>query len=146
LELPRRSARRLHLDTARTASSPLALLRLAYLTVTNAFTFLRLLPMADREKDIEILALRHQLLVLRRQVGKPAFTQADRAFLAGLLHGLPTGRLHRLMVLVRPDTILCGHRDLLKRRHTATCAPKRRGRPVPCQNSFMAADQQIFAG
>jgi putative transposase len=48
------------------------LLRLAYLTVTNAFTFLRPLPMADREKDIEILALRHQLLVLRRQVGKPA--------------------------------------------------------------------------
>jgi hypothetical protein len=36
------------------------LLHLAYLTVTNAFTFLRLLPRADREKDIEILALRHQ--------------------------------------------------------------------------------------
>jgi putative transposase len=111
------------------ASSPLVLLRLAYLTVTNAFTFLRLLPMADREKDIEILALRHQLLVLRRQVGKPTFTQADRAFLAGLLHGLPTGRLRRLMLLVRPETILRWHRDLLKRRHAATCAPKRRGRP-----------------
>ena len=93
MELPRRSARGLHLDTAWMASLPLVLLRLAYLTVTNAFAFLRLLPMADREKDIEILALRHQLLVLRRQVGKPAFTQADRAFLAGLLHGLPTDRL-----------------------------------------------------
>ena len=114
---------------ARTASSPLVLLRLAYITVTNAFTFVRLLPMADREKDIEILALRHQLLVLRRQVGKPAFTQADRAFLAGLLHGLPTSRLRRLMLLVRPDTILRWHRDLLKRRHAATCVPKRRGRP-----------------
>lgn len=111
------------------------LLRLAYLAVTNAFTFLRLLPMADREKDIEILALRHQLLVLRRQVGKPAFTQADRAFLAGLLHGLPTGRLHRLMLLVRPDTILRWHRDLLKRRHAAACAPKRPGRPPTVRSS-----------
>jgi putative transposase len=46
-------------------------LRLAYLAVTNTFTLLRRLPMSDREKDIEILALRHQLLVLQRQVGKP---------------------------------------------------------------------------
>jgi hypothetical protein len=69
------------------------LLRLAYLTVTNTFTFLRLLPMGDREKDIEILALRHQLLVLQRQVDKPAFTDTDRAVLAGLLHHLPTDKL-----------------------------------------------------
>jgi putative transposase len=34
------------------------LLRLAYLTVTNAFAMLRLLPMSDRDKDAEILALR----------------------------------------------------------------------------------------
>jgi hypothetical protein len=40
------------------------LLRLAYLAVTNTFTLLRLLPMSERDKDIEILALRHQLLVL----------------------------------------------------------------------------------
>ncbi|MFE2972281.1 integrase, partial [Streptomyces sp. NPDC059340] len=37
------------------------LLRLAYLTATNALALLRLLPMSDRDKDIEILALRHQL-------------------------------------------------------------------------------------
>lgn len=60
------------------------LLRLAYLAATNAFALLRLLPMSDREKDIEILALRHQLLVLQRQVGKPAFTNTDRAILVGL--------------------------------------------------------------
>jgi len=35
------------------------LLRLAYLTVANTFAVLRLLPMADRVKDAEILALRH---------------------------------------------------------------------------------------
>jgi hypothetical protein len=37
------------------------LVRLAYLTVTNAFTALRLLPMRDRDKDVEILVLRHQI-------------------------------------------------------------------------------------
>ena len=45
------------------------LLRLAYLTVTKAFAALRLLPMSDREKDAEILALRHQITVLERQLG-----------------------------------------------------------------------------
>jgi len=65
------------------------LLRLAYLALTNTFTLMRLLPMSDQEKDIEILALRHQLIVLQRQVGKPAFTQTDRMVLAGLLYYLP---------------------------------------------------------
>ncbi|MEV5892083.1 hypothetical protein [Nonomuraea fuscirosea] len=36
------------------------LLRLAYLTVTNAFAALRLLPMSERDKDTEILVLRHR--------------------------------------------------------------------------------------
>jgi transposase InsO family protein len=105
------------------------LLRLAYLAATNAFALLRLLPMSDRDKDIEILALRHQLLVLQRQVGKPTFTNADRAVLAGLLHRLPVKQLQQLLLLVRPDTILRWHRDLLNRRHAAICVPKRRGRP-----------------
>ena len=105
------------------------LLRLTYLAVTNTFALLRLLPMNDREKEVEILALRHQLLVLQRQAGKPAFTDTDRVILAGLLHHLPRERLRRLLLLVRPDTILRWHRDLLRRRHAATCVPKRRGRP-----------------
>ena len=64
------------------------LLRLAYLTVTNVFAMLRLLPMSDRDKDAEILALRHQIRVLERQFGKNRvqFTPGDRAFLAALLH------------------------------------------------------------
>lgn len=66
------------------------LLRLAYLTVTNAFAVLRLLPMSDRDKDAEILALRDQIAVLR-QLGssKVRFASADRAFLAALLQPLP---------------------------------------------------------
>ncbi len=85
--------------------------------------------MSDREKDLEILALRHQLLVLKRQVGRPTFTDTDRAVLAGLLHHLATDKLRHLLPPVRPDTLLRRHRDLLKRRHAATCVPKRRGRP-----------------
>jgi hypothetical protein len=39
-------------------------LRLAYLSLTNTFAMCRLLPMGDRDKDLEILALRHQIRVL----------------------------------------------------------------------------------
>ncbi|MEV0305833.1 hypothetical protein AB0I13_33185, partial [Streptomyces prasinus] len=45
------------------------LLRLAYLTVTNAFAVLRLLPVSGRDMETEILALRHQITVLERQFG-----------------------------------------------------------------------------
>ncbi|MEU4806932.1 hypothetical protein [Actinosynnema sp. NPDC023587] len=43
-------------------------LRLAHLGVTNAFALLRLSPMSDRDKNLEILALRHQITVLQRQL------------------------------------------------------------------------------
>jgi putative transposase len=107
------------------------LLRLAYLAVTNIFAVLRLLPMSGRDKDTEILALRHQLAVLQRQLGneRARFAPADRAFIAALLHRLPGEALRRLRLLVRPDTILRWHRDLITRRHAARSAPKRPGRP-----------------
>ena len=59
------------------------LLRLAYLGITNAFALLRLLPGSDRNKDVEILALRHQLAVLQRQLDgqRVRFEPADRAWL-----------------------------------------------------------------
>lgn len=107
------------------------LLRLAYLTVTNTFAALRLLPMSDRDKDAEILALRHQLAVLERQLGdeRVRFTPTDRAFLAALSHRLPREALRQLRLLVRPDTILRWHRDLISRRYAARSTPKRLGRP-----------------
>ncbi len=107
------------------------LLRLAYLTVTNTFAMLRLLPWSDRDKNAEILALRHQITVLERQLGKARvrFTSGDRAFLAALLHRLPVEVLRRVRLLVRPDTVLRWHRDLVARRHAAACRPKRPGRP-----------------
>ena len=84
------------------------LLRLAYLGVTNAFAVLRLLPMSNRDKDVEILALRHQITVLERQQGKQKvrFDASDRAFLAALLHRLPRDVLRTVRLLVRPDTVM----------------------------------------
>jgi putative transposase len=105
--------------------------RLAYLTVTNTFAVLRLLPMSDWDKDAEILALRHQITVLERQLGgaRVRFTAPDRAFMAALLHRLTPEALRRIRLLVRPDTVIRWHRDLVRRRHAARSKPKRQGRP-----------------
>ncbi|MEU4445165.1 integrase core domain-containing protein [Actinosynnema sp. NPDC050801] len=110
------------------------LLRLAYLGVTNAFALLRLLrllPMSDRDKDTEILVLRHQITVLERQLSnvRPRFSPGDRAFLAALLHRLPAATLRRLRLLVQPETVLRWHRDLIARHHATRSRPKRPGRP-----------------
>ena len=107
------------------------LLRLAYLGVANVFALLRLLPMSSRGKDAEILALRHQLLILQRQLGpgRAWFTPADRALLAALLHRLPKYVLKRLHLVVRPDTVLRWHRDVVARRHARRSRPRRPGRP-----------------
>ena len=106
-------------------------MRLAYLTVTNAFAVLRLLSVSDRDKDTEILVLRHQVAVLERQLGgkKVRFTPADRALLAALLHRLRPQALRRMGLLVRPDTVLRWHRDLIRERHAARSRPRGPGRP-----------------
>jgi transposase len=124
------------------------LLRLAYLTVTNTFAALRLLPLSDRDKDVEILALRHQITVLQRQLGadtRVKFAPEDRAFLAALLTSLPREVLRRLRLLVRPDTVLRWHRDLMRRRHARTCQPNRRGRR-PTGRSIRALILRLVRG
>ena len=75
--------------------------------------------------------MRHQIAVLeRRLAGKRVrFTTADRVFVAALLHRLPSGVLRRMRLLVRPDTVLRWHRDLIAGRHAARSRPRRPGRP-----------------
>src|SRR5260221_7332200 len=87
--------------------------------------------MSDRDKDTEILVLRHEIAVLQRQLGaqKPRFGPSDRALLAALLHRLPMEMLKVLRLLVRPDTVLRWHRDLIARRHASASRPRRPGRP-----------------
>ncbi|MGW7756088.1 hypothetical protein ACWGK6_32065 [Streptomyces violaceusniger] len=97
--------------------------------------------MGDRDKTVEILALRRRIMVLERQLGKDRvrFTPSDRAFLAALLHRLPMDVLRGVRLLVRPDTVLRRHRDLLARRHAAASRPKRSGRPRTALNAALKA-------
>ncbi|GAA1934908.1 hypothetical protein [Streptantibioticus ferralitis] len=87
--------------------------------------------MSDRDNDAEILALRHQITALERQISteRVKFSSEDRAFLAALLVPLPRQVMGRIRLLVQPDTVLRWHRDMMKQRHARTCRPKRSGRP-----------------
>jgi hypothetical protein len=98
------------------------LLRLSYLAVSSVFTVMGLLPVSDTAKDIETLAMRHQLAILQRQDDTPRLTSTDRACLAALLHRLPWVRLRQLQLIVSSDTILRWHRDLSRRRHRTSPA------------------------
>ncbi len=60
---------------------------------------------------------------------RPRFSLDDRAFLAALLHRHPRDVLGRFRLLVRPETVLRWHRDLLARCHAARSRPRRPGRP-----------------
>ncbi len=71
---------------------------------------------SDAANEVEILVLRHELAVLRRQVSRPSCHPADRVFLAALVRLLPRERWGSLFV--RPETIRRWHRSLLARRWT----------------------------
>jgi putative transposase len=95
--------------------------RLLYLIFRQVAVWLGLLTRSSRSKNAEILVLRHEVAVLRRQVRRPRLSWADRAMFAALSRLLSqTGRLHRI---VTPDTVLRWHRDLVKQRWTR---PRRR--------------------
>jgi len=87
-----------------------------YLVVRNLFALVWLLGRPRGSKELEILVLRHELAVLRRQSARPRLTRADRALLAALSRSLP--RSTWASFLVRPDTLLGWHRQLVARRWT----------------------------
>ena len=85
--------------------------KLAYLTLCRSIQLLALAARGDAAKDLEILVLRHQLTVLRRQAPRPRFEPADRAVLAAISRVLPRARWS--CFLVRPETLLRWHRRLV---------------------------------
>ncbi len=85
--------------------------KLAYLMLCRSIQLLVLLARGDAAKDLEILVLRHQLTVLRRQIARPKLEPADRALLAALSRILPRSRWS--CFLVKPDTLLRWHRRLV---------------------------------
>ena len=99
--------------------------RFVYRLARRALEFAALRLHSLDEKDVEILVLRHQLAVLRRQVARPAFDDGDRAVLALLASVLPRRRWPAFGV--QPATILAWHRRLVARRWTYP--HKRPGRP-----------------
>lgn len=99
--------------------------RLLYFILLRILAWIALLARSEASKDAEILVLRHQLLVLRRQVRAPKPSWADRAIISALVRRIPHTR--RLFVIVTPRTLLRWHADLVKRHWTY---PQReRGRP-----------------
>ena len=85
--------------------------KLAYVALCRSIQLLVLLARSDATKDLELLVLRHQLAVLRRQTSRPRLEPADRALLAAVSRVLP--RSCWSCFFVQPETLLRWHRRLV---------------------------------
>jgi hypothetical protein len=111
-------------------------LRLLYLIFSQLLGWLMLLGRASSSKDVELLALRHEVAVLRRINPRPRLDWADRALFAALIRRLPAvSRGHRL---ITPATVLRWHRRLVTKKWTY---PNRSGRPTVDQTIAAMIDR-----
>ena len=113
------------------------LFRLLCLLMVRLFAWVALLARSGASKDVEILVLRHEIAILRRQVAHPKPDWADRAMIAALTRLLPGHlRVHRI---VTPGTLLTWHRRLIKNKWTY---PNTTGRP-PVPEEIRQLVQQL---
>ena len=98
----------------------------AYLTVRRLLELVVLAARSEKANEVELLALRHEVAILRRQVARPQLEPADRALLAALSRLLPRSRWAAFSVT--PATLLAWHRRLVARRWSYPHRPP--GRPT----------------
>src|SRR5512135_2589281 len=107
---------------------------LAYRLLVTVLSWLALLARSSSSKDVEILALRHEVAVLRRANPRPRMSWTDRAVLAALTRIMP--KALRARRIVTPGTLLRWHRRL---------AVAKWRQPVGFHNSATGADQGFYA-
>jgi putative transposase len=88
-------------------------LSLVYLIFRQQLAWLAILARDDAAKTAEILLLRHENAILRRQVKRPRRTWADRALITALAGLMPKAR--RAHLFITPTTLMRWHRALVKR-------------------------------
>jgi putative transposase len=91
-------------------------LSIFYVVARRVLSLVLLRFRSERSKDLELVVLRHELSVLRRQIGRPKLADADRVFLATASRLLP--RTQWSAFLVTPETLLRWHRTLVAKRWT----------------------------
>ena len=96
-----------------------------YVGFIRLVQLVRLCRLGQEDLAIEVVMLRHEVSVLRRQVARPSLEPSDRAVLAGLSRLLSVA--HRTRFFVQPETLLRWHRDLVRRKWTYS--HRRPGRP-----------------
>jgi putative transposase len=103
---------------------------LIYVALRRVLKLIVLICRGDEAKELEILVLRHQVAVLRRQVSRPELGPADRALLAAFSRVLPRNRWRAFVV--RLEMLLRWHRRLVARRWSYRSGP---GQPRKCKET-----------
>jgi putative transposase len=108
------------------------LLKIACLLMRWLFSLAAVVVRGDRAKDAELLALRHENAVLRRNAGRIRYEPADRAWFAALTRFIPRRRWAEVFP-VTPAILLAWHRRLATRKYD-TSKRRRPGRTATVRN------------